>query len=64
MRQVTQEMRAAEESPGGDQNALLHNLSASLGVIGTLLCGISAYGVAAHRVGVMSQVGGLGTVEW
>lgn len=60
-------MRAAAEPPGGNQNAVLHSVSASLGIIGTLLCAASAYGVAGHRVGLMSQVnrgGGLCDTGW
>lgn len=46
----------AEESPVGDQDALILNLTASLGVIGALLCALSAYGLGAHRIGVVTQV--------
>lgn len=60
--QVFEEVRAAEESPDGDQNALLHNVSASLGIICALVCAVSAYGVAGRRVDIISQVDGVAVV--
>lgn len=46
----------ANESRQGDQDALILNLTASLGLICAMLCAFSAHGVGAHRVGVMTQV--------
>lgn len=57
--QASQEIRAAEDSPDGDQNARLQSVLASLGIIGAVLCVVSAYGVAHHSVGIMSQVNGM-----
>lgn len=54
--QVIQEMHEAEESPGGNKNARLHNVSASLGTICALLCAVSVYGLSGHRTDIMSQV--------
>lgn len=50
-------MREAEEAAGGNQDKMLHNVTASLGISCALLCAFSAYGVATHRVTIMSQVG-------
>lgn len=46
----------ANDSTAGNQNALILNFTASLGSICALLCALSAYGVGAHRVGVITQV--------
>ncbi|CAM9224561.1 unnamed protein product [Ectocarpus sp. 12 AP-2014] len=45
----------ASSSPEGDPNALVHNLTASLGIVCSLLCVYSAYGVGAHRVIAMTK---------
>ncbi|CAM9207243.1 unnamed protein product, partial [Ectocarpus fasciculatus] len=45
----------ANSSPEGDPNALVHNLTASLGIVCSLLCVYSAYGVGAHRVIAMTK---------
>lgn len=50
-------MREAERDAGGNQDDFLHNLTTSLGIVCGLLCAFSAYGVATHRVTIMSQVG-------
>lgn len=50
-------MGEAEGVAGGNQDEFLHNLTASLGIACGLLCLFSAYGVASHRVTIMSQVG-------
>lgn len=45
-----------DESPVGEQDRLILNLTASVGVLSALLCALSAHGVGAHRVGVITQV--------
>lgn len=47
--------REAEASAGGDQDALLHNMTATLGLICALLCIASASGMAAHNTAIMAQ---------
>ncbi|CAM9387820.1 unnamed protein product [Ectocarpus sp. 12 AP-2014] len=59
---VFRAMGEAERAPGGNQNARLHNVTASLGIICALLCAVSAYGLAAHRVTIMSQAMGFQAV--
>ncbi|CAM9632287.1 unnamed protein product, partial [Ectocarpus sp. 6 AP-2014] len=45
----------ARSSVEGDPNALVHNLTASLGIICSFLCVYSAYGVGAHRAIAMAK---------
>ncbi len=49
-------MPNADESPQGDNRALFLNMTASFGIICSLLCVYSAYGVGARRVGAIEQV--------
>ena len=42
---------------------MLHSVSLSLGIVGALLCAVSAYAVASHWVGIMSQVNVI-AVQW
>ncbi|CAM9181833.1 unnamed protein product, partial [Ectocarpus sp. 8 AP-2014] len=55
-------MGEAEKAAGGNQNARLHNVTASLCIICALLCAVSAYGVAARRITIMSQAMGFQAV--
>ncbi|CAM9275625.1 unnamed protein product [Ectocarpus sp. 4 AP-2014] len=48
-------MGEADGVAGGNQDESLHNLTASLGIACGPLCLFSAYGVATHRVTIMSQ---------
>ncbi|CAM9273974.1 unnamed protein product [Ectocarpus fasciculatus] len=48
-------LREAEGDAGGNQDEFLHNLTASLGIACGVLCVLSAYGVATHRITLMSQ---------
>ena len=50
-------------SPGRDQDSLILNIAASVGVVSALLCALSAHGVGAHRVGVITQVSKLLALE-
>lgn len=50
-------MGEAEGAAGGNQDEMLHNATATLGILCALLCPFSAHGVATHRVTIMSQVG-------
>lgn len=47
--------REAESSAGGDEDALLHNITATLASICALLCIASASGMAAHSTAIMAQ---------
>ncbi|CAM9368992.1 unnamed protein product [Ectocarpus sp. 8 AP-2014] len=53
--QVFRVMRVVEGEAGGNQDESLRKLTASLGIVCGLLCVFSAYGVATHRVTIMSQ---------
>lgn len=52
-------MREADESVGGNEDALLYNMTASLSCLCAILCVISAAGMAAHNVFVLTQVSSL-----
>ncbi len=49
-------MPNANDSPQGGNRALVLNMTASFGIICSLLCVYSAYGVGARRAGVVEQV--------
>ncbi|CAM9106341.1 unnamed protein product [Ectocarpus fasciculatus] len=59
---IFQVMHEAEKAAGGNQNTRLHNVTASLAIVCALLCAFSAYGVASHRVTIMSQAMGFQAV--
>lgn len=46
----------AKESPGGDQDLLILNITVSLEVICAFLCIFSAYGMGARRLRALTQV--------
>lgn len=46
----------AKQSPEGEQDVLLLNVTASLAVSCALLCVFAGYGVGARKVQVMTQV--------
>ena len=46
-------MGEAEESVGGNEDALLYNMTASLSCVCAILCAISAAGMAAHNIFIL-----------
>ncbi|CAM9773342.1 unnamed protein product [Scytosiphon promiscuus] len=52
---VFQAVVDANASEEGDQDALLHSITASLGIACAALCAFSAYGVGTHNVVIMTQ---------
>eukprot|EP00904_Undaria_pinnatifida_P010764 jgi/Undpi1/6818/HiC_scaffold_21.g09294.m1 len=53
---VLGEMSEAEEAVGGNENELLYNFTASLSCACAILCAISAAGMAAHSISILTQV--------
>lgn len=52
---VLEEAHQAQASGGEDENAILHNMTATLGAICGLLCVVSASAMVAHTTPIMSQ---------
>lgn len=48
-------MREAEAAVGGNKDALLYNMTASLSCLCAILCVISAAGMTAHNVFILTQ---------
>ena len=48
-------MREAEATVGGNEDALLYNITASLSCLCAILCVISAAGMAAHNIFILTQ---------
>lgn len=44
------------EAAGGDDNALLHNMTATLAAVSTVLCVLSAFALVAHNTYAMAQL--------
>lgn len=57
-------MRKAEASVGGNEDSLLYNMTASLSCICAVLCVISAAGMAAHNIFILTQASALPAYEW
>ena len=52
-------MTEAEASVGGNEDALLYNMTASLSCLCAILCVISAAGMAAHNIFILTQASNL-----
>lgn len=60
-------MSEAEASVGGNEDALLYNMTASLSCVCAILCAISAAGMAAHSIYILTQASGftfIHVVKW